>query len=283
MNNKPYLDKVVTAPHVPRQPGQIGFHTTKNFPDLSHTGLRSKFEPQVPSATTADGRITDQYKRQAFLRNSAVERQLVKLNSREDVFKTGHKQFIDKVLCDMEDTKRRKSDRHMKHWNSSKSQLGFADSFNNTSGNVISSTTTFHPHLTGTVSRGSPTTSADDAYYDDSEFAPETPAGGDNPTGQQSESTLQDTHDRGLKAVSFHESHATIAGTAGNMTRGNTGNTVSSHHSTTTAGAGSTVLRSPKPYSTMTLFNSLLNDTPPASPKKRFGTLSSATSFRSDT
>jgi hypothetical protein len=182
MNPRPYLDKVVTAPHMPKQDGQIGFHTTKFFPDLSHTGIRCKFEKQTPNATASDGRLTVSYKTKAFKRTSLIERGLIQLNSREDVFRTGHKQFIDKVLCDMENTKKDKNNRHMMHWNTSKSKLGFADSFNS--------------QVTNTAMDEN-----DESYYQSDEF-------GDSPTN---ESPTNGTS----KVVTFNKSNTLAVGKSG--------------------------------------------------------------------
>ena len=244
MNKKPYLDKVVTQPHVPQPSGQVGYCTMNHFPNLSHTGIRCKFEQQTPYATSTDGRITNSYKANAFKTHSMVQRELIKLNSRETVFKAGHKQFIDKVMCDMEATRRDKYERHNKHWNTSKSKLGFSDSFNQ----QTSSTHQSHiPSRSGSPPR-TEEGAEEEQYYDSNEFS-EFPVDAD---GRGADQAVE-----GQAQVSFphNKSHTTKSVS----TRQPSNHSVPKHRSS---------------YNTMTLFNSLMAETsPPASPTRRYGTM----------
>ena len=131
MDSKPYLDKIITSPHLPKLPGQRGYSSVKTFPDISHTYLHSKFESDnsVP-ATSADGKITIAFKTKAFYTLKPIHKGLAELDAAENVCRIEHRQYLDKMLVDMEESRKSKYDRRMKYWRSSKEKIGFGDTFN---------------------------------------------------------------------------------------------------------------------------------------------------------
>ncbi|KAJ1443476.1 hypothetical protein B484DRAFT_441560 [Ochromonadaceae sp. CCMP2298] len=132
MDARPYLDKLVTSPHIPMQPGQKGYCSRKVMPDLSCTGLRSIYEDRGVAVTTADGKMTEEYKMFAYRKMRDLQRGITYQNSEEQIFKLDHRQFIDHLLSDMEKTKRDKHQRHMRYWKKEKAEAGFPDSFERT-------------------------------------------------------------------------------------------------------------------------------------------------------
>eukprot|EP01038_Epipyxis_sp_PR26KG_P010140 gene10140-13641_t len=131
MDRKPYLDKTFSLPHVPPQYGETGFVSTSPdcFPDLKHTGLKSKFERKVIPTVNPDGRLSIAYKMKTQQDISNIKRDELEFISRENVIQKGHKQFIDKILCEFEEDRIHKNKKYMKSWSRSKESLGFANSF----------------------------------------------------------------------------------------------------------------------------------------------------------
>jgi hypothetical protein len=129
MKKGPFLDKITTASHMPTPEGQVGFCSTStdSFPDLEHTGIRTKFQPRITPTTNPHGRITGMYKDAAFEKVATIHRDHCALVSTEDVFKSGHKQFIDKVLLDMQESKMKRTARELKCYTSEKKRIGFDD------------------------------------------------------------------------------------------------------------------------------------------------------------
>lgn len=132
MDTRPYLDKLVTAPHLPKQSGQVGYCSRRLIPDLSCAGIHSEFEQKREAVTTSDGRMTKTFVLNAYRTMRDIQRGIVVLNSKEEVFKVGHRQYIDQLLVDMEKEKRDKHERRMRHFNKKKNTLGFEGSFDST-------------------------------------------------------------------------------------------------------------------------------------------------------
>lgn len=133
-----YLDKISTAPHVPNVEGQIGFISTDSFPDISHTGVQTKFRPYVPPAVTPGGKLRADYRTNTFEMACSLTREDMAANSTEITFKRSHKQFIDKVLLEMEEDRLRKIDRTLHSLSSTKAKLGLGEHFGTTKANSSS-------------------------------------------------------------------------------------------------------------------------------------------------
>jgi hypothetical protein len=129
-HQRPYLDKICAGPHLMSQRPGIREDTIVLIPPLRHTGIKSELHEQEIPVTTPEGRITKLYRQHTKTRLQPIYRDHQELSNREILFKKGHKQFIDKVLVDMEDKKKAQHERQMKHWKSTKSNIGFSDSFN---------------------------------------------------------------------------------------------------------------------------------------------------------
>lgn len=129
MSKSPFLDKMVTAPHFPKPDGQIGYFSTENFPDLSHTGVRTKFEPQVPPIVYSNGNLTEVFKNNSYKSLCPVLRDEESLNGRGEVFAKSHKQVMTKIFYEMEASKREMLDKKIKYMNSNKAKLGFSAEF----------------------------------------------------------------------------------------------------------------------------------------------------------
>ena len=129
MNNRPYLDKLVTSPHVPKQAGQTGYCSRKLIPDLSCAGVHSEFEPKTEPVIAADGRMTKVFVLNAYRTMRELQRGITAQNAKEEIFKIDHKQYIDKLLVDLEKEKKDKHQRRMRHFKSTKDLIGFGGSF----------------------------------------------------------------------------------------------------------------------------------------------------------
>jgi hypothetical protein len=121
---RPYLDKICSGPHLMGQRPGIREDTIVLIPPLKHTGIKSDLQEQEIPVTNPEGRITYHYKHQSKKRLQPIYRDHQELSHREITFKKGHKQFIDKVLMDMEEKKRNQYERQMKHWKSSNQRSG---------------------------------------------------------------------------------------------------------------------------------------------------------------
>lgn len=129
-SGRPYLDKLCASPHIPNLYNKHEINSISVIPRLDHTGITSEFQPKKIHVTDSQGRLTESYKRFSRTKLLPIYRDQFELTSRETVFRQGHKQFMDLILQDMEDLKRTKQKRRMRHWSSSKLQLGFSNNFN---------------------------------------------------------------------------------------------------------------------------------------------------------
>eukprot|EP01031_Cornospumella_fuschlensis_P046042 gene46042-56360_t len=131
MNRRPYLDKITSSTTTtPNHPGCTDFNSVTNFPSLKHCGIKSSFEPAELAVADPEGKLTMTFRVKAKRTMMPILRDENELNGREEVFKRGHKQYIDKILLDMENRKQDQIQRRMRHWTSSKSELGFSHAFN---------------------------------------------------------------------------------------------------------------------------------------------------------
>lgn len=130
MRKAPYLDKITTSPHIPSVPGQVGYVSVseETFPDLEHTGVRSKFQPKIIPTVDSHGKVTKIYKYNSNDRVSAVHHEECKMNGREGPITLGHKQFIDKILLDMQETKMLRMSRELRCYRTQKKELGYSSS-----------------------------------------------------------------------------------------------------------------------------------------------------------
>lgn len=123
-----YLDKLVTEPHVPKMKGQIGFYSTTNIPDLSHTGIESTFQPYGMTAYDQKKMsIRKSYREATNDRIKVLHREMIAANAIEKTFCKGHRQFIDRLLVEMEGDKRKKLNKTQKSWKSEKNAVGFGE------------------------------------------------------------------------------------------------------------------------------------------------------------
>lgn len=129
---KPYLDKMVMKMNQPLDiEGNNDYVSVTTFPDLyRYTRIKSAYEPITIPTANPHGEITPMYKTQAFEALKPIYRDEKEINSRVETFKKYHRQFLDDVLNDMEETRVSQDQRKMKYWTNSKSKLGFAGSFN---------------------------------------------------------------------------------------------------------------------------------------------------------
>ena len=76
------IDKFVTLPHLPfnSQTG-LGFHKNVDYisPDLNHTGIRTAFQEKVARPVKPNGRLTYDYKVNAYTKVATPSRALAKL------------------------------------------------------------------------------------------------------------------------------------------------------------------------------------------------------------
>ena len=130
VDRRPYLDKINDNPHIPVPTGHTELNSRKIFPNLRHTGLRSVFEPETVIVATPEGRITTDFKQQAYSTLKDIYRDDIELKNREEVFKISHRQFMDDILNDMEEKRNLSMSRRTKYWSTGKSNLGFTEQFN---------------------------------------------------------------------------------------------------------------------------------------------------------
>lgn len=129
MNRKPYLDKICNNSHMPFESGGSDFNSVTHFPSLKHTGIRTQYEKEEMAASDPEGKLTRTYRLAAVERMCPILQDDLQLKGREAVFRRGHKQFLDKVLLDMEAKKHDQNQRRMQHWRGSKAKLGFSSEF----------------------------------------------------------------------------------------------------------------------------------------------------------
>lgn len=128
MRKTPYLDKLSTSAHLPASEGQHGYCSTSadSFPDLEHTGVRSKFQPKITLTVNPHGTLTGIYKLKAYERVRSIHREDCAEQGKELAIKTGHKQFIDKILLDMEEAKNKRFHKEMSCYRTQKTNMGYS-------------------------------------------------------------------------------------------------------------------------------------------------------------
>ena len=128
-DRRPYLDKIHHTASLPPCDGYSDLNSRTTFPNLKHTGLRSIFEPETTIVATPEGRITTDFKQEAYQTLKDIFHDDIELKSREIVFKINHKQFMDDVLNDMESKRQASMTKRRKYWTANKSELGFDEKF----------------------------------------------------------------------------------------------------------------------------------------------------------
>jgi hypothetical protein len=290
MESRPYLDKLVTSPHVPKQPGQVGYCSRKLIPDLSCAGIHSEFQPKREVVTTADGRLTNTFILNAYRSMRDIQRGIVVLNSKEEVFKVGHRQYIDQLLVDMENEKRDKHERRMRHFHKKKSVLGFDESFNtafsgnsNTWENVSVSAeqrmSDFGDHSSFNCTPKPESRNSDNNAENDGKM---------QLSPSQFETARQVAVARANNSVRFNDTPNEfpsrpltneLSTAARQIGTASSGSRVSTASSGSKYGAPADGAKRVKAHSRMALFNTLLNELePPPSPVKRFGSIQSINS-----
>lgn len=283
IQRRPYLDKICSGPHLMSQRPGIREDTVILIPILRHTGIKSDLHEQEIPATAPNGRITRGYKHHSRKRLQPIYRDDNELSKREIVFKKGHKQFIDKVLVDMEEKKRIQFERQMKNWRSSKSSIGFTDSFNSLNPKEVPRT-----EEANTYSRvpTASTAAEEDEYGADPDF--------DNlvddvPVGESKNTSFNDDKSKKLsldttlpplqsKQVSPKTGEPFVANSSPTTKPTRSTSVISNSGATTTCPGVSSPSRLSRPYSRMSLFENMLETLePPKSPSKRFGSLADIT------
>lgn len=127
---RPFLDKLVSAPHIPRQPGQAGYYSTQTFPDLSHTAIQTQYCRTVIPSTTPLNRMTKHFLTAVQLESLQMERPIAELRFKKRFFQRAHNVFFNQVLCDLEEQKRERLQRRERIWTQSKKKIGFENAFN---------------------------------------------------------------------------------------------------------------------------------------------------------
>lgn len=249
---KPFLDKISSGPHFGSQ-APIGIREDQFvlIPNLQHTGIKTELHaPEIP-ITNPEGRITPFYKDFSQKKLQPIYRDKKQFDSREVVFKKGHKQFIDKVLVDMEDKKQKQVHRQLKHFSSKKSELGFDQSFNSTIPKGILKSTN---------------SEFERSYSKDLEFEEDTPDGLQVDAPQLAVAPLPPISPPTQKS-------ATRISRADSMM-------AASVASSSSNSQGHPTRQNSKAYSRMSLFTELLQDTePPKSPSKRYGSIGNFSAF----
>lgn len=287
MAGRPYLDQLVTSPHIPKQEGQIGYCSKKLIPDLSCTGIRSELETQPLPVTTADGRMTKVFVLTAYKTMRELQRGIVVQNAKEEIFKLDHRQYIDKLLVDMEEEKRDKHERRMRHWKKQKDSIGFAGSFDSAFGESSSKwqpveTSGNEPRASSELIEDEVRSSAASPF----QFTGEMPASTveDDPTRRMTTNEANRTLRVRIQEANHSHGQLQRVDSADNRS---IQSSQSSRVSQNSAGSNGFSRQDDKikrirTHSRMALFNSLLDVVePPKSPMKRFGTVSSLTSLPS--
>lgn len=123
-----HLDVITTSPHFPDYPGKEGFCSTNKL-DLSHTGIKTKFEPHQENIIDKKNNLTSTFKNKSFILRRSIERDYQRYTSKENANTASEKVFLDKILYEMEAQRKESWERREKHWSESKTTLGFNDSF----------------------------------------------------------------------------------------------------------------------------------------------------------
>jgi hypothetical protein len=105
MANRIYLDKIVSNPHFPRSYENANLPLT--MPDIGAAGIKSKFAPSEVEISYPGGRLTQQFKEKCREQARTLERPRLKLETKEKGFNMAHRNFMDNVLCDLEDSQKK--------------------------------------------------------------------------------------------------------------------------------------------------------------------------------
>jgi hypothetical protein len=200
-----------------------------------------------------------------------LQRGITKQNAQEEIFRIDHRQYIDKLLVDMEEEKRDKHERRMRHFKKTKDSMGFGGSFESAFGENSSS---WAP--VSTKSGQGPAATSDFADTRSQNASP-------IPTSDHAEAAAMP---RSSKNVRINESPQEFLSRPTTDSRNWTmQESTKSAYSLRSAGsnhsgAGFTPQPSPmksqRKHSRMALFNTLLDTVePPKSPTKRFGSMDS--------
>lgn len=125
----PYLDRIVTAPHFPRPEGCEGVKSTQVFPDLDHTGIRSKYSAPQMHCTSLDGVLTKMWKDAAFKQWDTPARWNEELKARERSFRSADKIFLNKILIEYDEEKKKSLQRIRDHFYENFESMDMKDLF----------------------------------------------------------------------------------------------------------------------------------------------------------
>ena len=111
MNNSIYLDNI-TSGHLGTLPDNKRFRNFRSksesiiLPNLSHCGIKTKFEPQLSPVQAPDGRILKPFKWEALeygRKVSAIETRLV---NRKTFQSMNHTVYLNKIMAQKDEEKR---------------------------------------------------------------------------------------------------------------------------------------------------------------------------------
>ena len=144
-----YLDKIATSSHLPRGEGSQKLQLVTRLPDLSHTGINVAYQVPPARVCAPDGYVSNRYKFNSYLSASHVERPKKKMENKTYFHIGNHRDFLNKVLCDLQNDKDAKLNRTVKYFSSEKSKIGFEESFND----LFDSTLTGSESMTSNLGR----------------------------------------------------------------------------------------------------------------------------------
>ena len=112
MNGSIYLDSLIYG-HMP-VPENKQFRNFKSksqeikLPDLSHCGVKTKFERQLLPVQTRDGKILSDFKRVAVEYGRKVSQIETRLRNQRTFQSLNHTVYLNKIMAEKEDSKREK-------------------------------------------------------------------------------------------------------------------------------------------------------------------------------
>ena len=122
-----YLDKFISLPHLPNYEGATA--TSLDVPpNLSHTGVRSVFEPQVTPSTMPTGSLTPQYLDRTLKTARQKSRDVIKLDKKQ-LMRSVHRRapMTEQLLVNAEEKRLQFESLVKKQFDTERLVLGFPD------------------------------------------------------------------------------------------------------------------------------------------------------------
>lgn len=118
-----YLDKMVSLPHLPKSLGTSGIPFNV-APDLSHTGIQTKFNAPIDRVLMPNGGLHESYVSKTTEKTRNLSRTLLALQNKKPSYVRAHGRTIDNMLLSMAETKETNSKTFHEDLLIRKSQLG---------------------------------------------------------------------------------------------------------------------------------------------------------------